>query len=241
MILRNPYRDFEKAISYRFKKKKRLEDAFTHPSFRHETDSSMADNQRLEFLGDAALGLVAASRLFAQHKDCQEGELTRMRSSLTSTKALARAAASVDLGRFLRLGKGEKQSGGHSRESTLSDAFEAVVGAAYLDGGIKAVERIFDKIFKDDALSAGSHSLSTNPKGTLQELVQQEYRTSPTYEVLRESGPAHARHYTVQVRINGTPCSTGEGRNKRDAEVDAAQNALKQWPFPQLTHDTAAH
>jgi ribonuclease-3 len=226
MIRKNPYRDLEKALGYKFRRRKRLESALTHRSFRFENDPDLTDNQRLEFLGDAALGLVSAHYLFDHHPDVQEGGLTRMRSRITSTKALAIFAAKINLGHYLKLGRGEMMSGGNDRMSNLTDALEAVLGAAYLDGGIKAVQKIFKKLFVPALKDAVSKTQFDNPKGALQEWSQGKWKMSPYYRVLSEDGPPHARHFRVEVIVNGTVMGVGEGLNKRDAEMTAAETAL---------------
>lgn len=224
--MRNPYRELEKKLGYRFRRRRHLEAALTHRSYRYEAPDITVDNQRLEFLGDAALGLVAGAQLFERFPDCEEGDLTRMRSRLTNTKTLARIASSIQLGEHLLLGRGEQQSGGHKRTSNLGDALEAVLGAAYLDGGVKAVSRIFDKLFGGEIEATGADRWQDNPKGALQEVSQRTWRTSPRYHLVKEEGPAHARHFTVEVVISGNVLATGHGTSKRDAETDAATQAL---------------
>ena len=224
-MLRSPYRDLEKALGYRFRRRALLEMALTHPSFRHEAQGA-ADNQRLEFLGDAVLGLVVADQLFAAHATADEGALTKLRSGLTNTRALARLAQGIELGRHLRLGHGEQQSGGAHRSTTLADALEAILGAAFRDGGLRAVQKIFKHLFQP-LLAQPTHAWNENPKGALQELLQQAWRTNPEYRVVQESGPAHARAYTVDVLRDGAVIGTGAGASKRDAETAAARHALE--------------
>lgn len=225
-MIRSPYKTLEKAIGYKFRRRKRLEQALTHPSYRHELDPTQPDNQRLEFLGDAALGLVSAAMLYDAYPDAPEGELTRLRSLLTSTKALAQVANRVGLGLFLRLGKGELLSGGRDRPSMLADALEAVIGAAFLDGGWKAVQRIGKALFHPELHDLRRIAWSDNPKGELQEWAQARSAGNPRYVVLKEEGPPHQRRYTVEVRIGGQAAGTGHGPNKRDAESQAALDAI---------------
>ena len=226
MMIRNPYRQLEKDLGYRFSRRKRLESALTHRSFRFENDPEQADNQRLEYLGDAAIGLVAAHYFYDKFPDAQEGGLTRMRSRITSTKALAMFAARINLGSYLKLGKGEKMSGGNDRVSNLTDAMEAVLGAAYLDGGIKAVQKIFKKLFVPVLMQDATPPQFDNPKGALQEWAQGKWRMSPYYRVLSEEGPPHARQFKVEVIVNGRALGIGDGPNKRAAEMAAAEAAL---------------
>ena len=177
MISRSPYRPLEKILGYRFRDRSLLEAALTHPSWRHEKGESAraeADNQRLEFLGDAALGLVAAHSLFTTHPDAAEGDLTRLRAQLVSTKNLAQVARQLGLGPWLRLGKGEENNGGRDRDSNLADVVEALLGAAFLDGGLKAASPLFAHWFLSDAPpQLGEGSDHENAKGALQEKLQQ--------------------------------------------------------------------
>jgi len=226
-LFHNPYRKLEKAIGYSFRKKSLMVTALLHRSLRFESGGEMEDNQRLEFLGDAALSLVAGDYLFRNFPELREGEMTMLRSRLTSGKALASIGRNIQLGEWLQLGKGEQKSGGQSRPSNITDAFEAVIGAAYLDGGIRAVTRIFNKLFL--SLMEGVDSadqLEDNPKGRLQEIVQRKWKTNPHYRVIKQSGPAHARTFFVDAEINGTVMGSGRGPCKRDAEQNAARNAL---------------
>ena len=226
-LFHNPYRKLEKAIGYSFRKKSLMVTALLHRSLRFESGGEMEDNQRLEFLGDAALSLVAGDYLFRNFPELREGEMTMLRSRLTSGKALALIGQNIQLGDWLQLGKGEQKSGGHRRPSNITDAFEAVIGAAYLDGGIRAVTRIFNKLFlslMDGVESAGQYE--DNPKGRFQEIVQRKWRTNPHYRVVKQSGPAHSRTFFVQSEINGATVGSGRGSCKRDAEQNAAQDAI---------------
>ncbi|MBP7829710.1 MAG: ribonuclease III [Kiritimatiellae bacterium] len=227
-LLRNPYRKLEKALGYRFRKKRHLEEALTHRSWRYEAPTSnTVDNQRLEFLGDSALSLVASTQLYHAHRDHQEGDLTRLRSVLCNGKTLAEIGERIGLGAFLRLGRGEEQSGGRARASTLGDALEAVLGAAYLDGGLKAVERIYKHLFT--ALASGKESAAAqdNPKGALQEYCQQRWKVGPVYRLLEVTGPGHARRFNVEVRIGDRVAAAAHGPSKREAESRAALKALQ--------------
>ena len=224
--MRNPYRPLEKKLGYRFSRKRHMETALTHRSFRFESTDIESDNQRLEFLGDAALGLLTGAYLFEKFPDFQEGELTRIRSQLTNTKTLARIAASINLGAFMRLGRGEQQSGGQRRCSNLSDCLEAVIGGAFVDGGLRAVKKIFQKLFAPEVESAVHDIWGENPKGALQEVSQRRWKASPRYRTIKEEGPAHERMFTVEAIINGQVVGTGHGFNKRAAEMEAARQAM---------------
>jgi len=225
--MRNLYRQLEKALGYRFRRKHHLETALTHRSYRFESTDIHTDNQRLEYLGDAALGLVAAAYLFNAFPDFQEGDLTRIRSRLTNSKTLAQIAGKIDLGNNLKLGRGEIQSGGNLRSSNIGDAMEAVIGGAYLDGGIKAVEKIFRKLFIPEIDPEAYDRWQDNPKGALQELAQKQWKISPKYRTVNEEGPPHAKVFTAEVTVNSEAKGVGTGQNKREAESNAAQEALK--------------
>lgn len=228
MIFRtHPYRALEKRIGYRFWRRRRLTQALTHPSFRHEAGTLAEDNQRLEFLGDAALSLAAALVLFEARPDASEGEMTKMRSLLTSTKALATVAGRIELGTFLQLGKGEETSGGRQRSSVLADALEAVIGAAFVDGGARAVQAIFRTLFLPLLRELEETEEVENPKGVLQEWAQRAHTKNPRYTILNEEGPAHQRIYTVAVWVGDMELGTGVGPNKREAETAAALSALR--------------
>jgi ribonuclease III len=217
----------ERLIGCRFRHKSLLVLALTHPSYRHEQADLDEDNQRLEFLGDAVLGLLAAHWLYANVAEFDEGDMTRVRSRVTSTDALAEIAASFDLGSFLLLGKGEQMSGGQDRKSTLADAMEAVVGAAYLDGGLKSVSRVFTTLFLPAVNSCLEAGLDPNPKGHLQQILQRERHCQPEYRVIKTTGPAHEKTFRVEVRAGKEVLGKGSGASRKDAEKEAAQAALR--------------
>ena len=216
----------EKRIGYRFKNKQRLRDALTHPSFRYENPEVRSDNQRLEFLGDSVLGLLAADALMEKHADAPEGELTKLKSALISGAPLARAAAELELGDHLRMGRGEAAAGGAKRESNLEDALEALIGAIWVDGGLRAARRFFDRhLFQ---LLKDAEPALLNPKGTLQEYAQGKGFGIPEYEVTDQSGPDHDRRFIVQVTVS-TFTFKGEGRSRREAEKKAAEKAVRSF------------
>lgn len=219
----NTLKLFEKQIKYRFRKKALLEAALTHPSFRYEDAATEEDNQRLEFLGDAVLGLLAADLLMKNNPQAAEGELTKRKSAITSGLALASAARALGLGDHLRLGKGEAASGGNNRDSNLEDALEALLGAIWLDGGLKAARKFFERsIFQ---MLEKAEPVLENPKGILQEYAQKKGYAVPDYRVVEATGPDHARHYSVEVTVS-TYCYRGEGSSRREAEKQAAQQAV---------------
>lgn len=214
-------------IGYKFRDAKLLELAFTHPSYRYENAGVAEDNQRLEFLGDAVLGLLAADALFRGCPQEPEGVLTQRRSQATSGKALAVIAADAGLGRYLRLGKGEARSGGDTRQGNLADLLEALFGAAWLDGGIKAVQKMFDTLLlpRLAGLDQGA-LLRANPKGRLQELCQARWKAAPVYELVETAGPAHAVIFTAAVMLPDGRSWSGQGPGRQFAEVAAAQQAM---------------
>ncbi len=224
---KNPYRDIEKRLGYSFRRRHFLETALLHPSFRFESQDVEHDNQRLEFLGDSVLSLVSTDYLFKTFPDLDEGPLTAIRSRLTSGKALAKVARHIELGNYLKLGKGELKTGGHERASTIADAMEALLGAAYLDGGIKAVALIFKTLFLPMFDISPDDNWIDNPKGELQQITQGKWNTNPEYRLSSQEGPAHARLFTIEVLINGNSMAKVEGSNKREAEQKAAAEAIQ--------------
>ncbi len=223
----DPLRALERALGYAFKNRALLETALTCPSCRAERHGEgVTDNQRLEFLGDAVIGLLAAERVFLAHEADDEGRLTVRRSQLASGRALAQTARGIRLGEYVRLGKGDEASGGREKDKTLHNALEAVFGAAWLDGGEKAARAVFEKLMAGQAASAGD-AWDDNPKGRLQEVAQRHaWPDSPTYERVSCEGPAHAPLYTVRARVAGGLEAYGRGLSKRAAEVEAARNLL---------------
>lgn len=218
--------ELEAALGLRFRRRAHLLAALTHPSYRHENPGEPADNQRLEFLGDAVLALTVAQHLYENCPDLDEGAMSKQRARISSTRALAIIAASISLGRFLRLGRGELASGGNLRDSVLADALEAILGAAWLDGGARTVAKIFDQLFLPvlrENLAAGEHD---NPKGLFQERIQQSHLLNPRYRIASQSGPPHAMVFSVEVIVGETVAGTGEGTSKQAAEIAAASDAL---------------
>jgi len=227
---KNPYRQLEKNIGYTFKRRKFLATALTHRSFRFENAGVSVDNQRLEFLGDSVLGFLTAAFLYEKHDTSDEGVLTSLRSQTTSGKALARVAREVGLGEVARLGTGEERSGGRKRASLLADTLEAVIGAAYLDGGMKGCRKVFRKLFVPRLDELSGDIWANNPKGKLQEYSQRYWKKSPVYKVVNRAGPAHATLFTVEVSLENGLRATGHGQSKQDAETTAARSLLRELP-----------
>ncbi|HLS88883.1 MAG TPA: ribonuclease III [Sphingobacteriaceae bacterium] len=199
--------------------------ALTHPSYANEHPQEM-HNQRLEFLGDAALGLVVAEELYRRFPDKDEGDLTRMRAAVVCTPTLARVARRLDLGRLLRLGQGEEGSGGRQRSSLLADALEAVIGALMLEGGLETVRDFVFRHLSQEMEEAAAGSLVEDFKTFLQEEGQRRFRADPVYRVVGEEGPDHNKSFTVEVLIQGKVMGTGTGRSKKEAEQAAAEQAV---------------
>jgi ribonuclease-3 len=223
---KDPLRALEVTLGYAFKKRALLETALTNPSYRADhAGEKVMDNQRLEFLGDAVFGLLTAQQVFERYEDEDEGGLTVRRSHLASGRALAELARRIGLGQYLRLGKGEAANG-RDKDKSLTDAMEAVFGAAWCDGGYKAVKVIFAKLMSDGS-EAPLDVWADNPKGRLQELAQRSaWPDSPSYELVEVSGPDHEPVYTVKAKVHGGHEALGSGRTKRAAEVAAAQALL---------------
>ena len=201
-----------------------MEQALTHTSYANENRSSrITHNERLEFLGDSILGFVVADYLYRNFPSRLEGELTRMRAELVCERSLAVMARELKLGDELRLGKGEERNGGRSRESILSDACEAILAAAYLDGGFEAAKGIVYRYVLDRVADAGR---SRDFKTLLQELVQREKGYSLSYHLLEESGPDHDKTFVVEVLRDGVSVGTGSGHSKKLAEQAADREAI---------------
>ncbi len=221
----------ESRLGYTFINSKLLAEALTHPSLGYETQHKHFDNQRLEFLGDSVLQLALTSRLYDMFPGYAEGDLTKMRSRLVSKPALFAFANSIELGSYVMLGKGEEASGGRMRASTLADAFEAILGAIYIDAGFSKASEIILNIIEPSLVDINHEPDIKNPKGKLQEILQAILPESPAYIIIDESGPDHCKQFRVSVSWAGKHLANGSGSNKKEAEFDAAMNALntKSW------------
>jgi len=216
------------ALGYGFTDERLLRDALTHRSFKNEQpDLAPNDNERLEFLGDAMVGLVVASLLSEQFPDATEGELTRRRADLVSEKGLAAIAESVGLGPAMRLGKGEEMSGGREKPRLLSSALEACIGAIYKDAGVDVAVEVTRRIFEPwlHASEPGHRDF----KSRAQEWAQARLGDTPSYDLVRSDGPDHAREFVVALELKGNRVAFGEGRSKLAAEQAAAKAALEVW------------
>jgi ribonuclease-3 len=217
----------EERLGYQFRDRSLLENALTHSSYANEhRDAGITSNERLEFLGDSVLGMVVADHLYRAYPNRPEGELTRTRAALVCESSLVEVARALELGRYLRLGKGEDGDGGRERPSILADATEAVLAAIYLDGGITQARRVIRALILTNEEELGA---SRDYKTILQELVQRESGRTLTYRLVRAEGPDHAKRFSVEVELNGKSVGAGVGRTKKAAEQNAAKAAIANW------------
>ncbi len=224
-MIRKPKHALETALGVRFRDSSLLRLALTHGSFVHERpDEAPESNERLEFLGDAFLSMVIAEELYLKFPDLPEGGLTEIRSSLVRTETLARIGAQLRLGDYLYLGRGEKQSGGSTRERNLAGALEAVLGALMLDQGVAKARKVTLALF-GDLLVSQPVDATANFKSTLQEEVQSRGRPAPAYQTVAQEGTGPDRSFTVEVLVAGEVLAIGTGNTKRKAEQEAARTA----------------
>lgn len=220
-------RAFQDLIGLHFRDQSLLLRALTHPSYLNENpEQGLEDNERLEFLGDAVLDFISGEWLYHHFPEAPEGRLTRLRAALVRTETLARFAVEHHVGEALLLGHGEQESGGRSRDGNLCAAFEALVGALYLDQGIDAVRRFVEPLFRPIIDEILTLELEKDPKSMLQEWCQANLGLTPVYRVLEARGPDHARIFTVAVYIGDERAAQGTGRSKQVAEQEAASRAL---------------
>ena len=218
---------WQQALSISFNDPSLLEQALVHRSYVNE-NPTMTSNERLEFLGDAILGLIIAERLYHRLPHLSEGEMTKLRSILVRRDSLARIATDIGLGHYLYLGKGEEASGGRHKPTNLAAALEAVIAAIYLDQGLVATRNLVLGLFDvrmEETISGGAW---VDHKSQLQELTQAKWQTTPVYHLIEAVGPAHDTTFTVEVRIGDTVLGRGAGKSKKRAETEAARSALRQ-------------
>ncbi len=217
----------QKTLRIRFKNRSLLEQALVHSSYINENPALALDsNERLEFLGDAVLGFIIAEELYQRFPQSDEGDMTRLRSSVVRRDALARTARAIRLGDYLYLGKGEEASGGRRKPANLASSLEAIIAAIFLDRGLK-VARNFILRATSQGLNKGAEA---DYKSRLQELLQARHQPKPTYRVIAVAGPDHDRTFTVEVRVKDNVLGKGSGRSKKVAETEAARSALAQLP-----------
>lgn len=218
----------EKTIGYRFQNPDLLGQALIHRSWIAGKDlQHWQTNERLEFLGDSVLNMLATDFLYHTFPDLSEGDLSKKKSAIVSGRALSESARDWDLGTFVRIGKGEIKAGGREKESILADAFEAVIGAVYLDGGIEPCRRLLQKVHFPKTGAILSDSVFLNYKSILLEKLQATLQTTPDYRLLEESGPEHSKTFRIEVRVLDEVRGVGEGASKKKAEQEAARLALE--------------
>lgn len=225
--------DLQQALGHCFRDVTLLRRALTHPSYVNEhPEEGARDNQRLEFLGDAVLDFVAAAWVYRRYGEFKEGRMTRLRAALVRTETLAQLARQVGIGDALRLGCGEEQAGGRQRDANLCDAFEAVVGAVYLDGGLQAVDALVEPLIEPVAQATLAMEADQDAKSRLQEWSQAELGITPHYRIVAERGPDHAKTFVAEVLLGDDVAGQGSGRSKQAAQLAAAQAAWDALTWP---------
>lgn len=216
----------EKRLNYKFKNIDLLKNALVHSSYANEVRGNVHSNERLEFLGDSVLSIIVSEHLYNKFPNMPEGELTRMRASLVCEKSLCEFSRELGIGKYLNLGKGEDKNGGRERDSILADAFEAVLAAVYLDGGMDAAKaHIMNTVLRD--IKHCEDDTFKDYKTTLQEVIQRNPEESVSYILVNESGPDHNKSFTVEVHLNSNVIGKGTGKSKKQAEQMAAKQALE--------------
>ena len=220
--------ELEQKLGYIFQNRALLEEALSHSSYANEHRAmQLHSNERLEFLGDSVLGFVTAEFLFSQHPDMPEGDLTRIRAALVCEQSLYEVAQKLELGRYLKLGRGEEAGGGRNRTSILADATEAVFAAVYLDGGIGEASALIHRVLLDAEREEVVEERRRDYKTALQELIQRQADQVLTYRMIGEEGPDHNKTFLAEVLLNGVQAGTGSGHSKKEAEQSAAKAALQ--------------
>jgi len=218
--------DCQRALGILFNNEALLKQAFTHSSYLNENpDFALPDNERLEFLGDAILDFIVAEGLYREFPELPEGALTTIRASLVCRQTLAEIASSLKLGDWLLLGEGEEASGGRVRQSNLANATEALIGAIYLDQGLVKVKEFVLRQLQPVAEKIKAGETIPNYKALIQELVQEEKKSTPVYHLVEATGPDHDKQFTVEILIQGEILGSGTGKNKKAAEMEAARSA----------------
>ena len=218
--------NLQSAIGYTFRDPALLTEALTHSSYAHEQHNRMKYNERLEFLGDAVLSIVVSDYIYKHCPDLPEGELTKLRASLVCEKSLFDFAKQIDLGSYLRLSNGERRNGGAKRPSIVSDAFEALIAAIYLDGGMEPARKHILRFIVPEIENHKNNSFK-DYKTALQEIIQKNPGERLEYRLVGSSGPDHNKHFRVEVCLNSNVIGRGGGRSKKEAEQQAAREALE--------------
>ena len=215
----------EENLGYIFKNKKLLANALTHSSYAHEVRNGITSNERLEFFGDSVLSIIVSDYIYKEYPDIPEGELTKLRASLVCEKSLCTFSRELCIGEFLQLGKGEDKGGGRERDSILADAFEAVLAAIYLDGGMENARKFVTNYVLRELHTTHAEAFK-DYKTALQEIIQRNPEEFVTYILTNESGPDHDKVFEMEVRLNSNTIGKGKGKSKKQAEQMAAKQAL---------------
>jgi ribonuclease-3 len=224
----NRIQQLELNIGYVYRNKMNAFQAITHSSYAYEhRPEAISSNERLEFLGDSVLNFIITNRLYKEASDMPEGEMSKLRASVVSEASLSNCARQLKLGEVLLLGKGEELMGGRQRSSILADAMEAIIGSIYLDGGLEAAKNFVDEFLHENYMKALQGNLFSDFKTKLQEEVQKKGNYTIQYTVVDEKGPDHNKVFTTTVSVNGSVLGEGTGRTKKEAEQNAAGNALE--------------
>jgi ribonuclease-3 len=218
--------DFQKILGIRFKSQELLNTALSHKSYVHETDGVWEDYEKLEFLGDAFLGLIISDCLYRRNLASSEGSLARTKSYVVSEQTLHRIGQEINIQKYLLIGKGEEKSGGRNRKGLIGDSVEAVIGAYYLDSGYKHARKLVEKLFFKEIIEVEKNRHEKDYKSILQEYVQKWFRTIPEYTVINTEGPDHRRTFFVKVSVKKHSYGPGIGKSKKQAEQNAARIAL---------------
>ena len=220
--------ELQETLGYRFRDLNFLRRALTHPSYVNEhPEEAIGDNQRLEFLGDAVIDFIAAAWVYSSYTEFDEGRMTRLRAVLVRTETLAHFAREIGVGEALLLGRGEEEAGGRERDANLCDAFEAVVGAVYLDAGMRAARAAVEPFFGPVAETTLAEAADQDAKSRLQEWSQAELKVTPHYRIVASRGPDHAKTFVAEVLLDDRVVGRGAGHSKQSAEQDAAQAAYE--------------
>lgn len=220
--------EFEKIIEYSFQNSEYLERALTHSSYNKEKNTRHKDNERLEFLGDAFFDAIVSVELFKKMGPATEGRLTKTRALIVCEKSLAQVARTLQVGRFINMGHGEESAGGRQKDSILADAMEAIIGAMFLDGGYDAAQQFVVRVFHDTIEKASCGKLFSDYKSEVQEMLQKKGKSvNILYKIDREEGPAHDKTFYVHLECNGQTLGRGSGKSKKEAEQNAAREALE--------------
>lgn len=204
-----------------------LQQALFHRSYLNEVEEEVESNERMEFLGDAVLGLIVSDKLYRDYPGLSEGHLSQLRAILVRWDALARVAERINLGEYLMMGRGEEMSGGRARPSNLSGALEALIGAAFLDGGLTRARKLVLRLLKEDFDDIAARGVTADSKSELQHVAQARWHEIPQYRLISSEGPDHAKVFTVEAAVAARVLGRGQGRSKKQAELNAARQALE--------------